>query len=73
MFSISIDQVKQTFSKVNYNNLFEFNKFIPPEDPHGIWRHKDGLIYRKSKPGTDQIGDIRVTYECLSGFASKPP
>ena len=56
-----------------YKQLYQNEKFAKIEDPDGIWSYdKDNqLLKRRKIPGTDQIGDLRVTFECLSGFGSR--
>ena len=69
-FGIAIDQVEKTFGRTKYSNLYRHGEFRAPQDPQGTWQYHaaSGEIRRSSRPGTDQIGDIRVRYECLAGF-----
>ena len=72
-YQIDTNQGYQAFNKVQYRDLYKTEKFIPPHDIHGTWKYyKDRAeLRRKSAPGTDQIGDLRVTFECIKGDVIK--
>ena len=73
-YEIGIDHVKQYARRVKYTKMYEMEmtQFIPPPDEQGVWTfdQREQVLRRQSRPGTNQIGDIKITYECLEGFGA---
>ena len=50
--------------------MYEMTQFVPIPDRDGVWSFDSAKqeLRRQRVPGTDQIGDLKVTYDCLPGF-----